>query len=73
MCLGSPCHVVGPPADGRVLALDGERQVEVSLLTLDEPVHVGDWLLVHCGLALAHLTEGEALDALTLRTYEETP
>lgn len=71
MCLGIPCQVVAPPAGGAVVARDGERQVEVSLLTLPGPVVAGDWLLVHCGLALARLTEDEALDALAIRTYEE--
>ena len=75
MCLGTPCQVVTPPTHDSVRVGDGERSFEVSLLTLtetDRPLRVGDWLLVHCGLALARLTEAEALDALTLRTFEET-
>ncbi len=73
MCLGAPCQVLTPPVNEVVLVGLGDRQVEVSLLTLQEPVTVGDWLLVHCGLALAHLTEDEALDALSIRTPEESP
>ncbi len=73
MCLGTPCQVVAPPAEASALVRDGAREVTVSLLTLDVPVGVGDWVLVHCGLALAPLTEAEALDALALRTVEESP
>jgi hydrogenase maturation factor len=62
---------VGP--DRTVVVRDAGRDVPVSLLTLDGPVAVDDWLLVHCGLALARLSEPEALDALSLRTPKESP
>ncbi len=70
MCLGTLCQVATPPADGAVLVRDGEREMSVSLLTLTDPVATGDWLLVHCGLALARLTESEAHEALRLRDSE---
>jgi hydrogenase maturation factor len=73
MCLGTVCQVVAPPSAGHVLARDDSRVTSVSLLTLTEPVAAGDWLLVHCGLALARLTEAEALDALRLRDSEVSP
>ncbi|HUW15541.1 MAG TPA: HypC/HybG/HupF family hydrogenase formation chaperone [Actinomycetes bacterium] len=73
MCLGAPCQVVSVGLDRSVVVRDAGRQVPVCLLTLEGPVDVDDWLLVHCGLALARLTEPEALDALSLRTPEESP
>ena len=73
MCLGTLCRVVSPPSDASVLVDDGTREIAVSLLTLSGPVTTGDWLLVHCGLALARITETEALDALRLRESEVSP
>ena len=73
MCLGTVCRVEEPPYDGRVVVRHDARAESVSLLTLAEPVAVGDWLLVHCGLALARITEAEALDALRIRDPEVSP
>ncbi len=73
MCLGTVCQVVSTPSDGHVAVRGDDRVVTVSLLTLPEPVAAGDWLLVHCGLALARLTDAEALDALRLRDTEVLP
>jgi hydrogenase assembly chaperone HypC/HupF len=73
MCLGTVCRVVSTPSDGHVVVRRDGYEVAVSLLTLAQPVAAGDWLLVHCGLALAHLTEDEALDALRLRDSEVSP
>jgi hydrogenase expression/formation protein HypC len=70
MCLGTVCQVAAPPVDGAVLVLDGEREMSVSLLALTDPVATGDWLLVHCGLALARLSETEARQALRIRDSE---
>lgn len=74
MCLGIPCQVNADPAGESVQVRDGDRLLQVSLLTLPDsaPLRVGDWLLVHCGLVLARLTEAEAHDALALRSFEET-
>jgi hydrogenase assembly chaperone HypC/HupF len=73
MCLGTVCQVLSAPSAGQVLARGDGRVATVSLLTLTEPVATGDWLLVHCGLALARLTEAEAYDALRLRDSEVSP
>ena len=40
----------------------------MSLLTLDEPVTPGDWVLVHSGFALGRLTADEAHEADQIRT-----
>jgi len=66
MCLGLTCRV--EEVDGTTAAVrDGPRRLEVSLLTLDEPVQPGDTLLVHAGFALARLTPQQAADAASLR------
>jgi hydrogenase expression/formation protein HypC len=69
MCLGEVVQVVEVAADGGVLARAGTRTITVSLLTLDVPVAVGDWVLAHSGFALARLSPEEALDARTLREF----
>jgi hydrogenase maturation factor len=45
----------------------GDRELRASLLTVEDPVEVGDWLLVHAGFALARLTEAQAGEALAIR------
>ena len=67
MCLGVVCQAVEVPDGESALVLAGRRELVVSLLTLDEPVAPGDWLMVHAGFALARLTEQQAEEALALR------
>ena len=68
MCLGELGEVLevraGAVADVRV----GDLVRSVSLLTLDQPVGPGDWVLIHSGFALRHLTEDEAREAEHIRT-----
>lgn len=73
MCLGLTCQVESVLADGAALVRGAGRTTRVSLLTVDEPVAPGDWVLVHAGFALARLTEGEVADAQAIRgtTMEE--
>lgn len=66
MCLGEIGRVTGL-SEGRAEVGCGPRVITVSTIVLDERVAVGDWLLVHSGLALARLDEAEALAALELR------
>lgn len=73
MCLGQVCQVLSAPDDGTVLVRADGRDLPVTLLTLDGPVEVGDWLLVHCGLAIARLTDRDARTALAIRTSEVSP
>jgi hydrogenase expression/formation protein HypC len=68
MCLGELARVLELTTDRAALVDTGNRQVTVSLLTLDGPVCAGDWLLVHSGFALSRLTDDEARDALAIRT-----
>ena len=66
MCLGLTCRV--ETVDGTTAVVRaGPRRLDVSLLTLDEPVQPGDTVLVHAGFALARLSPQQAADAATLR------
>ncbi len=69
MCLGELGEVVGvqTPAEAEVHV--GTRTMTVSLRTLPDPEAVapGDWLIVHCGYALARITADEAADAERIR------
>lgn len=73
MCLGEIVRlesVDGASATARL----GERLLTVSLVTLDEPVAVGDWVLTHSGFALRRLDPDEAADAEALREpIQRTP
>lgn len=67
MCLGDIAQVVELVDGATVLARVGDRVVPVSLLTLDGPVAVGEWLQIHSGFALARLTEEERREAFLIR------
>lgn len=67
MCLGLTCRVVEVLDGGLVRVDSGERELEVSLLALDEPVARDDWVLVHAGFALARLTDAQVTDAAAVR------
>jgi hydrogenase expression/formation protein HypC len=76
MCLGIPGRVVEVDLDGRraQVSIDG-RVVEALLVALDPdpgPVVAGDWLLVHCGLAVERLEAEEARDLSELTAAART-
>ena len=76
MCLGLVCRVTDVTGSGTAaVRTGGDRELEVSLLTLDDPVEAGDWLLVHAGFALARLTDEQVTEALAVRepSAEEGP
>ena len=67
MCLGEIAEVLdlGPGPSARVRS--GARTATVSLLTLDEPVAAGDWLVCHSGFALSRVSAAEAAVAAAIR------
>lgn len=68
VCLGVIARVRNLAGDGNAL-VDAEGRLQtVSLLTLDRPVAPGDWVLIHSGFALSHLSPQQAHDALAIRT-----
>ncbi|MDD7937617.1 HypC/HybG/HupF family hydrogenase formation chaperone [Actinomycetospora lutea] len=70
MCLGIPGELVEMPVDETDLALVSvagvRRRVNVGLLTDEEDLAVGDWILIHVGFALAKIDEAEAQAALEM-------
>lgn len=75
MCLGELGRVQEVRSDGVAEVRVGDRARIVSLLTLDDPVSPGDWVLIHAGFALSRLTDDEAREAEQIRTTttEELP
>ena len=75
MCLGELGQVQEVRGDGVAEVRVGDRVRTVSLLTLDDPVAPGDWVLIHSGFALSRLTADEAREAEQIRTTttEELP
>jgi hydrogenase expression/formation protein HypC len=66
MCLGIPARVVAVGEQHPDLAtVDcGGARTLVNIGLLDEPVAVGDWVLVHMGFALSTMTAQQAGAAL---------
>lgn len=75
MCLGDVVRVVELDGPARAVVQVGAsgRRLVASLLTLDDPVARGDWLLVHSGFALSLLTPDAAADALAIRADPAPP
>lgn len=67
MCLGVPGRVVelssGHPDVARVDVSGVQRSINVGLLA-DEPLAIGDWVLIHVGFAMSRIDEQEAARAL---------
>ena len=65
MCLGVPMQVISIDGTDIVAEIDGVRR-EASLMILDDPVGVGDFVIVHAGFAISRLDEEEARETLAL-------
>ncbi len=67
MCLGIPGRVVrmAPGFGDQIAMVDvvgSERRVNIGML--EDPVHAGDWVLIHLGFAVERIDEDEAGAAL---------
>jgi hydrogenase expression/formation protein HypC len=69
MCLGEIVRLDTVRGDSGTARLGG-RTLTVSLVTLEQAVSEGDWVVVHSGFALQRLDPDEAAEALSLRTGE---
>lgn len=67
MCLGEIGQVRDVVAGVSAVVRSGERTADVSLVTLDDPVSPGDWVVYHSGFALSRLDAAEAEEAVRLR------
>lgn len=69
MCVGIPGQIVEitDPVNriARVEVSGQQRTINLGLLAPEEGV-VGEWVLVHAGLAVQHLVEAEARETLDL-------
>jgi hydrogenase expression/formation protein HypC len=69
MCLAIPGRIVEFSSDQPLLAkvdvAGVKRGVNIGLLA-DEPLEVGDWVLIHVGFAMSKIGEAEARDQLTM-------
>jgi hydrogenase expression/formation protein HypC len=65
MCLGVPMKVISMDGDTALAEIDGVQR-EASLMMLDEPVAVGDYVIVHAGFAISKLDQEEAEETLRM-------
>ena len=72
MCLGEIVELVEVAGD-RGVGRRGETTVNLSLITLEDPVAPGDWVLTHSGFALERLSAHDAAEALAVRQHASDP
>jgi hydrogenase expression/formation protein HypC len=69
MCLAIPGQIVEFSAEQPLLAkvdvAGVKRSINIGLLA-DEPLEVGDWVLIHVGFAMSKIGEHDARDQLTM-------
>ncbi len=68
MCLAIPGQVValGPEPHLAVVEVSKvRRKINIDLLK-DEPVAVGDWVLIHVGFAMTRISDADAQEQLRL-------
>ena len=69
MCLAIPGQIVEFSAEQPLLAkvdVGGvKRNINIGLLA-DEPLDIGDWVLIHVGFAMSKIGEQEAREQLTM-------
>jgi hydrogenase expression/formation protein HypC len=64
MCLAVPMRVTSIREDMGEVEVGGVRR-EVGLMLLDD-IEVGDWVIVHAGIAISKLDEEQAEETLKL-------
>lgn len=69
MCLAIPGQIIEFSAEQALLAkvdvAGVKRTINVGLLA-DEPLVVGDWVLIHVGFAMSKVAESQARDQLRM-------
>ncbi|HZZ65612.1 MAG TPA: HypC/HybG/HupF family hydrogenase formation chaperone [Candidatus Baltobacteraceae bacterium] len=69
MCLAIPGQIVEFSSEQALLAkvdvAGVKRSINIGLLA-DEPLDVGDWVLIHVGFAMSKVSELEAQNQLTM-------
>jgi hydrogenase expression/formation protein HypC len=65
MCVGVPSKIVKIEDSMAIIDVEGAQR-EVSLLLLDEPAEIGDYVIVHAGFAIKKIQEEDAHENLRL-------
>lgn len=68
MCLGEILQLVEVTGE-RAVGRRGDAQVTLSLITLEDNVAPGDWVVAHSGFALERLSAEAAAAALEVRQH----
>ncbi len=63
MCLAIPSKIIKIEDSRAVVDVYGAQR-EISLLVLEEPVKIGDYVIVHAGFAIQKLQESDAKERL---------
>lgn len=63
MCLGIPSKIIRMEGSNATVDVYGAQR-DISLLVLDEPVNIGDYVIVHAGFAIQKLQEDVARETL---------
>jgi hydrogenase expression/formation protein HypC len=71
MCLAVPGKIVSIDADTAVVNIEGNRIN--AMLALVPEAGIGDWVLVHAGLAVTVMSEEEARETLELMREKYAP
>ena len=66
MCLAIPSKVIEIKAGDTVIVDTMGSKRLVSTMLLEEPAHIGDYLLIHVGYAMQKIDEKEAMESLNL-------
>ena len=65
MCLGIPSKIIQIDDTRATIDVYGARR-EISTLLIEEPLKIGDYVLVHAGFAIQKLQEDVAKETLKL-------
>jgi hydrogenase expression/formation protein HypC len=65
MCVGVPSKIIKIEDSMAIIEVLGAQR-EVSLLLLDEPAEIGDYVIVHAGFAIKKIQEEDAHENLRL-------
>ena len=67
MCVGIPAQVVELEPTGphtAIVDVEGARREVNTIMVDDEPLAVGDWVLLHVGFAMSRIDAVEAAETL---------
>jgi hydrogenase expression/formation protein HypC len=65
MCLGIPSKIIQIDDSRAIIDVYGAQR-EISTLLIEEPLKIGDYVLVHAGFAIQKLQEDVAKETLKL-------